>query len=231
MKKLLLAGVACITLLSTGAWAREAPLPVPLTVKVGGIKPNGFIPAKYAYCTADGKGATKNGGNVSPKISWSGKVDEAKSYVVLVVDKDVPASFELANQKDKVIPVDFSRQDFYHWVLVDIPVKRTSLAEGRSSTKVIEGGKPLGKTAYGVNGQNDYAKMNKGPNGGYDGPCPPWNDERMHHYHFSVYALDVESLELKKNFSGRDVEKAMAAHIVGKGEVVGRFTTNPKVKK
>jgi phosphatidylethanolamine-binding protein (PEBP) family uncharacterized protein len=27
---------------------------------------------------------------------------------------------------------------------------------------------------------------------GYDGPCPPWNDERMHHYIFTIYALDID---------------------------------------
>src|SRR3546814_13406313 len=24
---------------------------------------------------------------------------------------------------------------------------------------------------------------------GYDGPCPPWNDERVHRYHFEVIAM------------------------------------------
>ena len=28
---------------------------------------------------------------------------------------------------------------------------------------------------------------------GYDGPCPPWNDEIPHRYVFTVYALDVAS--------------------------------------
>ena len=26
---------------------------------------------------------------------------------------------------------------------------------------------------------------------GYDGPCPPWNDGILHHYVFTLYALDV----------------------------------------
>ena len=26
---------------------------------------------------------------------------------------------------------------------------------------------------------------------GYDGPCPPWNDELVHRYVFTLYALDV----------------------------------------
>jgi phosphatidylethanolamine-binding protein (PEBP) family uncharacterized protein len=30
--------------------------------------------------------------------------------------------------------------------------------------------------------------------GGYDAPCPPWNDARLHHYHFIVYAIDAPTL-------------------------------------
>ena len=29
---------------------------------------------------------------------------------------------------------------------------------------------------------------------GYDGPCPPWNDSIVHHYVFTVYALDVDAV-------------------------------------
>ena len=24
---------------------------------------------------------------------------------------------------------------------------------------------------------------------GYDGPAPPWNDQRVHRYHFTLFAL------------------------------------------
>ena len=37
---------------------------------------------------------------------------------------------------------------------------------------------------------------------GYDGPCPPWNDDLLHHYHFRVYALDVPTLGISGRFDG-----------------------------
>ncbi|SVE20694.1 uncharacterized protein METZ01_LOCUS473548 [marine metagenome] len=70
-----------------------------------------------------------------------------------------------------------------------------------------------------------------GDYGGYDGPCPPWNDELLHHYEFQVYALDVESLGLDDNgdFRGPDVMAAMQGHILAKGKIVGTYTQNPNV--
>ena len=203
------------------SFARQVPPkpeePVALTVTVG-IPGGRMIPAKYAYCTSDGAGRTMDGGNVSPAISWSGAPKATKSYAVIVVDPDVPSSFELANQPGKTIPENFPRRNFYHWLLVDIPPSITSLPEGADSKGITKGGKPTGKLPYGVTGKNDY------PGGGYDGPCPPWNDERLHHYHFQVYALDVDSLNLPKDFTGDQVMKAMENHIWAKGEVIGTYT-------
>jgi Raf kinase inhibitor-like YbhB/YbcL family protein len=213
-------------LLPASVMAREAAQPAKLNVTLGGIREAAPIPEKFAFCMPDSKGGTKDGGNLNPSLRWSGAPSETKSFAVLVVDKDVPASFELANQKGKVIPKDFKRQDFYHWVLVDVPAKTKRIPQGKASNGVIKSGKPLGATAYGVNGRNDYATFMKGTFGGYDGPCPPWNDERLHHYYFQVYALDVNKLTLKEGFTGKDVVKAMDGHIVGKGETMGTYTNN-----
>ena len=65
------------------------------------------------------------------------------------------------------------------------------------------------RRAVGVRGLNDYTKVTasndamKGQYYGYDGPCPPWNDELVHHYHFTVYALSVKSLDLPAGFRRR----------------------------
>ena len=89
--------------------------------------------------------------------------------------------FDDANKPGKLLPDSMPRQNFYHWILLDIPTKRyLDLAEGRDSKNVVPGGKLTGKTAYGTNGKNDYAKFYRsGSYGGYDGPCPPWNDLRF----------------------------------------------------
>ena len=62
-----------------------------------------------------------------------------------------------------------------------------------------------------------------------NGRCPPWNDERLHHYHFRVYALDVDSLAVSGDFDGRAVEAAMAGHILDWAELTGTYTLNPAV--
>lgn len=199
--------------------------PAALSVAVGGIENNRPIPPKFAYCRPDGNGKSMPSQNINPEIRWSGAPEGTKSFAIIVVDKDVPKTFELANQDGKTIPKDFPRQNFYHWVLADIPAGRNRIAEGEDSRGVTEGGKTPGKTAYGINGQNDYAvKAGMGKGGGYDGCCPPWNDERLHHYHFQVYALDVPTLGLSAPFGGPELERAMQGHVLAKGEVVGTYT-------
>src|SRR5438876_10954598 len=53
------------------------------------------------------------------------------------------------------------------------------------------------------------------------GPCPPKKDH-AHHYHFHVYALDVESLG-PSGLSKEDAVNAMRGHIVAEGESVGTY--------
>ncbi|MDX2113884.1 MAG: YbhB/YbcL family Raf kinase inhibitor-like protein [Alphaproteobacteria bacterium] len=224
--KFILPALIAMTLASP-ALAQE---PAKLTVKVGGIENGKPIPERFAYCIPDGQGKTKDGQNINPSIEWSGAPEGTKSYVILVVDRDVPQSFELANQEGKVIPREFPRQNFYHWVLVDIPSTMVAIAEGADSRGITKGGKELGKRAYGVVGQNDYARfMGEGPHGGYDGPCPPWNDTRLHRYHFTVYALSVPSVNLSGLFGGQYVEDIIQPHVLAKGEVIGTFTNKPGV--
>lgn len=195
-----------------------------LEVRLGGIENGGKIPPEFAFCQKDGKGKTKNGGNINPEISWSGAVEGVKSYALIVVDPDVPTIFDDANKEGKTLPSTMKRRNFYHWALVDIPPEITTITKGQDSNAHLEGGKKTGKTPYGVNGRNDYAEFMQGTFGGYDGPCPPWNDEIIHHYHFRIYALDVKTLELGENFTGKEAESAMSGHILASGEAVGIYS-------
>lgn len=194
------------------------------SLEVGGIENGGPIAEKFAFCVPDGDGKTTDGDNISPMIRWSDAPKNTKSFAFIVVDRDVPAKFDDANQEGKTIAEDFPRQDFYHWVLTDIPPYITGLAEGKDSDGKPEGGKPTGKLAYGLSGANDYATFMQGSFGGYDGPCPPWNDERLHHYHFIAYALDVASLNLADGFTGRDAMARIKKHTLAHAEVVGTFS-------
>lgn len=183
-----------------------------LDVKIDGIKNGGPIPERFASCAQGGK----EGGNISPPVSWSEGPGGTESYALIVVDKDVPSDFGRANKKGETIPAGLPRRDFYHWVRIDIPPNTTSLPEN------------LDGEGYGISGRNDMKGKESG--NGYDGPCPPWNDERLHHYHFKVYALNVPSLNLR-DFDGRQAEEAMRGHILAQGEIVGTYTTNPDMRQ
>ncbi len=199
-----------------------------LTVTVGGVTPGGPVPEVNAYCVPDGHGRATDGANVSPAISWSPGPSGTASYAIIVRDPDVPSVFTDANQPGKTIAAGFPRVDFYHWVLVDIPAGTTRLAAGEDSSGITPNGKQPGPVKYGVRGVNSYSP---GVHGGYDGPCPPWNDLRVHHYHFTVYALDVAHLGVSGNFTGPDALRAMQGHILASGEVVGVYSLNPAVRK
>jgi len=210
-----------------------APPTVPpvLSVYVGGLR-DGAIPPKLVYCQADASSHTKDGGNRSPDIRWTKGPAGTKSYAIIAVDPDVPTVFTDANQAGRTIPAALPRQSFYHWVLLDIPSNITSLPEGVDSSGVSKQGKPVGSFAYGVRGVNDYGKfhINGDTHGGYDGPCPPWNDEIVHHYHFKVFALDVPALHLEAP-DGPTAIAAMAGHVLAEGEAVGTYTQNLQLPK
>jgi Raf kinase inhibitor-like YbhB/YbcL family protein len=183
------------------------------------------------------QGHSANGPNKNPAIRWSKGPYGTQSYALIVVDTDVPSVFDDANKEGKTIPAGMKRINFYHMILVDIPLAKTSLAEGADANGITQGGKTPGPTANGIRGINDYTaaftgdpKM-AGNYGGYDGPCPPWNDKRLHHYHFRVYALDVPSLVLTGTFGAKEAEAAIAKHILAKGELVGTYTQNPDLMK
>jgi len=228
----LVAAITMAALLIPGAAAAAA-----LKVTVGDGASGKAIPGQYAFCVPAQQGHVTLGADRNPKLSWSGAPKGTKSYAVIVVDPDVPSVPTNVNKEGKTIPKSLKRVNFYHWVLVDIPATVNALDEGADSDKVTPHGKPPGPAKLGLRGINDYTKWfasdeaMKGNYGGYDGPCPPWNDTIVHHYHFKVYALDVPSLKLSGNFDGPKALKAMKSHTLAKGESVGTYVLNPAMMK
>ena len=201
-----------------------------ITVESDSITHGERVPDAHAFgVPADGKAAAE-GGNRSPHLRWSGAPDGTQAFALTVFDPDVPADASDVNQEGKTLPEDAERADFAHWLLIDIPAETTALPEGAGSTEIVVGGKPTGKTDHGVTGLNSYTDFlagdpDMGGNyGGYDGPFPPWNDERLHHYHFRIHALDVPSLGLEGDFKLEDVREAMEGHVLDQGELVATYT-------
>jgi Raf kinase inhibitor-like YbhB/YbcL family protein len=222
-----------VTVMATGLAATSASARE-LRVSVDTFKDGEMIPNKYAFCVPAAQGHTAPGPNFSPSISWSRGPRGTKSYVIMLYDTDSPAE-----QRDKInkggvtMTPAIPRRTFFHWVLVDSPPHIRSLEEGADSDARVVHGKPAAPAAAGVRGLNDYTKVSAGNDAmqgqyhGYDGPCPPWNDEVVHHYHFAVFALSVKSLDLPPGFDGGAVLEVMKDKVLAQGEVVGLYTQNP----
>jgi phosphatidylethanolamine-binding protein (PEBP) family uncharacterized protein len=46
---------------------------------------------------------------------------------------------------------------------------------------------------------------------------------------FTVYALDVDRLDVNGDFTGHDVREAMQGHILAEASVEGTYTQNPRL--
>ena len=221
----------------TFAVAMAASLPasaVALKVKVDSIKSDGMIPDKYAFCAPMAQGHAGPGTDVSPPIFWSRGPRGTRSYAVILTDTDSPKeNRDRMNKEGMTVPSTSARQTFYHWVIVDIPVTAQSLPEGNDSKSRVVHGKPATPAGIGVRGLNTFTVVFaandalKGNYYGYDGPCPPWNDENVHHYHFKVYALSVKNLGLPADFDGPAALAAMKDKVLAEGKLDAIYTTNP----
>lgn len=204
-----------------------------LKVTVGSVKSGGMIPDKYAFCMPAAQGHTAPGPNISPPISWSKGPKGTKSYAIILYDTDSPKEQrEKMNKEGMTLTSSVPRRTFYHWILVDIPASVTSLPEGAEATGRVPHGIPAA-TKVGVRGISDFTKIfaaneqMKGDYYGYTGPCPPWNDENIHHMHFTVYALSVPTLNLGTAFDGAAAVEALKDKVLAQGEVLGLYTQNP----
>jgi Raf kinase inhibitor-like YbhB/YbcL family protein len=141
------------------------------------------------------------------------------------------------NQEGRTVPADLPRVNFYHWLLVDLPPSMSEIEAGTHSSGVTARGKS-GPAAPGGgrHGLNDYTGWFQGDADmegdyfGYDGPCPPWNDERLHHYTFTVYALDTGRAAVEGSFEAAELLEAMEGHILDQASLIGTYALNPSVR-
>jgi len=195
------------------------------------------IPAEYAFCVPDAETHVTLGSNRNPPLSWSDLPAGTQSLVLLCHDPDVPSKPDDVNQEDRVIPADLPRVDFYHWVLVDLPPAPAQIAVGEFCDGVTTGGKegPAGPrgSRQGISSYSDWFAGDEQMGGtyfGYDGPCPPWNDSIVHHYVFTLYALDVARCPVEGEFRGADVLKAIEGHVLAQASLTCTYSLNPDVK-
>lgn len=207
-----------------------------MQVTSSSFKDGGAIPAEFAFCAIDAKTHATLSQNRNPQLSWAGAPAGTKSFAIVCHDPDVPSKGDDVNQEGRVVPRSLPRVDFFHWVLVDLPPSLAAVPAGEFASSVTPRGKPGPAAAHGARqGVNDYTgwfasdKDMSGNYFGYDGPCPPWNDEIAHHYVFTVFALDVASLAVEGAFTGVQARAAMAGHVLAQAWITGLYTLNPKV--
>jgi phosphatidylethanolamine-binding protein (PEBP) family uncharacterized protein len=118
-----------------------------------------------------------------------------------------------------------------------LPPNTLPIARGEFSKGVTPRGKPGPAAERGARqGLNDYTgwfaadKDMSGNYYGYDGPCPPWNDELVHRYVFTLYAVEVPRLAVIGNFTGPDTLIALAGRVLAQALLTGVYTLNPALK-
>jgi Raf kinase inhibitor-like YbhB/YbcL family protein len=191
------------------------------------------IPGDCSFCIPDSAHHVCLGRNRNPQLSWSNAPSATKSFAIVCHDPDVPSKGEDVNQEGRSVPASLPRVNFFHWVLVDLPATINSIKEGEFSSDVTPRGKSGPQAAHGSRqGINNYTDWFAGDNDmrgdyyGYDGPCPPWNDEIVHHYVFTVYALDIEKLPIEGRFGGQEMRAAIQGHILAEASLTGTYTLN-----
>jgi len=133
------------------------------------------IPEEYGYTET----------NVNPPLEIDGVPDDAESLALIVDDPDArePAG--------KV---------WDHWIVWNVPLKRTTIPEGWTPDEATEG-------------TNDFGEH------GYGGPNPP---DREHTYRFRLFALDT-TLDLGSDTDADSLESAIEGHVLEAAHLEGTY--------
>jgi Raf kinase inhibitor-like YbhB/YbcL family protein len=195
------------------------------------------IPGEFAFAVPDAKNHVALSSNRNPQLAWTDVPEGTESFALMVHDPDVPSKGDDVNQEGREVPASLPRVDFYHWMLIDIPAETREIAAGSQSDGVTPHGKrgpaASGGMRHGINSYTQWFATDPQMEGdyfGYDGPCPPWNDSIVHHYIFTLYALDINELDFEGEVTAENVRAAMKGHVLAEATLTGTYSLNPKVK-
>jgi len=142
--------------------------------------------------------AFEQGGLIPPKYTCDG------------ADVSPPLQWDAVPEGTKSIALisddpDAPMGTWVHWVMFNLPAETKELAENIPPDKTLPSGARQGTT--------DFGRI------GYGGPCPP---SGTHRYFFKIYALDTE-IDLPAGADKPQLLKAMEGHIIGQGQLVGKY--------
>jgi hypothetical protein len=130
------------------------------------------------------------GQNISPALLWTGAPERTRSFAVTCFDPDAPTG-----------------SGFWHWVVVNIPRRVTSLGAGASGTSLPSGA---------LETRTDFGRP------GYGGPCPPEGDH-PHRYLFTLHAVGLDTLPIDSDTSAAVVGFHLHFNTLEKVSLMGLF--------
>ena len=134
------------------------------------------------------------GKNISPELTWKNAPKDTESFAVTVYDPDAPTG-----------------SGWWHWIVFNIPkqINQLKTDAGNINKKIAPKGCVQSRTDFG--------------NPGFGGACPPLND-KPHAYIFTVFALNVEKLDLDANASPALVGFMLNSHTIAKSSIIAYYT-------
>uniref|UniRef100_UPI0040498D56 YbhB/YbcL family Raf kinase inhibitor-like protein n=1 Tax=Dissulfurimicrobium sp. TaxID=2022436 RepID=UPI0040498D56 len=106
-----------------------------------------------------------------------------------------------------VVDIHPVAKNWVHWLVINIPKDSGGLAEGASCKAMPSGSREL---------RNSFKDI------GYGGPQPPYGTG-LHPYIFTVYALDIERLDLSDDITLEVFMKAIRPHVLEQASMTGYF--------
>jgi Raf kinase inhibitor-like YbhB/YbcL family protein len=147
--------------------------------------------------------AFKDGGKIPIQYVMPGA--GGKNISIPLVWKNIPTgtkSFALS-----IIDIHPIAQNWVHWLVINISPQVTTLEEGASNKKMPSGSIEL---------KNSWGDI------GYGGPEPP-RGTGDHSYVITLYALNVEKLDLRTSTSLLAFKKAIEGKMIGSASITGKY--------
>ena len=133
------------------------------------------------------------GANLSPALQWAHAPAGTRSYAITLHDPDAPHP-----------------GGWWHWVVYDLPASATGLVMGAGAAGGAElpAGAKLGRTDFGT--------------AEYGGAAPP-SGHGPHRYIFTVFAVDVDRLDVGPDNSGAVFGFNLHFHTLAKATITATY--------
>jgi Raf kinase inhibitor-like YbhB/YbcL family protein len=136
-----------------------------------------------------------SGKNISPQLSWQNAPAGTKSFAVTVYDPDAPTG-----------------SGWWHWVVFNIDKSVENLKTGASVSGYGKQAMPTGA----VESVTSYGSK------GFGGACPPPGD-KPHRYIFTVFALDVDKLDIDATARAELIGFNLNSHAIAKASIMAYY--------